>query len=102
MEDLLVVDASTPGHPITDAVQEESEFEFDDNDDTRPESHTLTLTFSPWHLLYRVAINLVLPFVNGVMIGIGEILAHEVGFRWGWAGARVVPASRTHRRNVGL
>uniref|UniRef100_A0A060T548 ARAD1C09064p n=1 Tax=Blastobotrys adeninivorans TaxID=409370 RepID=A0A060T548_BLAAD len=37
------------------------------------------------------AINLALPFINGMMLGFGEIFAHELGFRWGWAGARVVP-----------
>lgn len=39
--------------------------------------------------LSSLAINLFLPFVNGMMLGFGEILAHELGFKLGWAGARV-------------
>lgn len=31
-----------------------------------------------------VAINLFLPFVNGMMLGFGEIFAHQLGIRWGW------------------
>lgn len=34
-------------------------------------------------------INCFLPFVNGMMLGFGEIFAHELGFRWGWSAARV-------------
>jgi hypothetical protein len=39
--------------------------------------------------LSSLAINLFLPFINGMMLGFGEILAHELGFKWGWVGARV-------------
>ncbi|RPB03459.1 TOM13-domain-containing protein [Choiromyces venosus 120613-1] len=45
-------------------------------------------------LLRTAAINLVLPFINGLMLGFGELFAHEVAFRWGWGGTRVFPASR--------
>ncbi|KAJ1722696.1 hypothetical protein LPJ53_002909 [Coemansia erecta] len=31
-----------------------------------------------------------LPFVTGVMAGMGEIFANEVMFRWGWRGARPI------------
>jgi hypothetical protein len=41
-------------------------------------------------LLRTTAINLILPFINGVMLGFGEIFAHELAFRWGWRGAKVV------------
>lgn len=40
-------------------------------------------------LLTSCAINLFLPFINGMMLGFGEIFAHELGFRWGFTGARV-------------
>ena len=40
-------------------------------------------------LLRTTAINLILPFINGVMLGFGEIFAHELAFRWGWRGAKV-------------
>lgn len=42
-----------------------------------------------WGLLRGAAINLVLPFVNGLMMGFGELLAHEAAFRLGWSGTRV-------------
>lgn len=40
-------------------------------------------------LLRTAAINLVLPFINGLMLGFGELFAHEIAFRWGWGGTRV-------------
>lgn len=40
-------------------------------------------------ILISGAINFVLPFINGMMLGFGEIFAHELGFRWGWSAARV-------------
>ncbi|BFZ61889.1 hypothetical protein YB2330_002967 [Saitoella coloradoensis] len=45
-------------------------------------------------LLRSTAINLLLPFINGLMLGWGEIFAHEVAFRWGWRNARVFPPHR--------
>ena len=41
------------------------------------------------HILRSTAINLLLPFINGVMLGFGEIFAHEIAFKWGWRAARV-------------
>lgn len=51
----------------------------------------------PWKLFYPIAsretiialckataINLLLPFINGVFLGFGEICAHELAYRWGW------------------
>jgi hypothetical protein len=40
-------------------------------------------------LLRTAAINLVLPFINGLMLGFGELFAHELAFRWGWGTQRV-------------
>lgn len=40
-------------------------------------------------LLRTAAINLVLPFINGLMLGFGELFAHEIAFRLGWGGTRV-------------
>lgn len=40
-------------------------------------------------IFWSCAINVFLPFVNGLMLGFGEIFAHELGFRWGWSAARV-------------
>ncbi|KAJ1676963.1 hypothetical protein EV182_007164 [Spiromyces aspiralis] len=44
-----------------------------------------------WKLtLSTVASYIVLPFITGVMAGLGEIMANELFFWMGWSGARVV------------
>ncbi|KAI1822601.1 outer membrane protein TOM13-domain-containing protein [Xylaria intraflava] len=52
-----------------------------------------------WSLIRSAAINLLLPFINGMMLGFGELFAHEAAFRLGWGGTRVcyVPARNTLR-----
>lgn len=57
-----------------------------------------TPTTTPLSYTWRCIINLVLPFVNGMMLGFGEIFAHEVMFRWGWFGAKVYPPTRVQPR----
>jgi hypothetical protein len=42
-----------------------------------------------WSLIRGAAINLILPFVNGMMLGFGELFAHEAAFRLGWSGTKV-------------
>jgi hypothetical protein len=42
--------------------------------------------------------NFVFPFINGVMLGFGEICANELAFRMGWFGMRNLPL--VGRRNV--
>jgi hypothetical protein len=42
-----------------------------------------------WGMLRGAAINLVLPFVNGLMLGFGELFAHETAFRLGWSNTKV-------------
>lgn len=42
-----------------------------------------------WGLVRGAAINLLLPFVNGLMLGFGELVANEVAFRFGWSGTKV-------------
>ncbi|KAI7897874.1 outer membrane protein TOM13-domain-containing protein [Cokeromyces recurvatus] len=37
-------------------------------------------------ILKSTAINFILPFFNGVMLGFGEILANELMFKYGWFG----------------
>ena len=56
-------------------------------------------TFNLVELIKKSAINLILPFINGIMLGFGEIAAHEIGFRWGWTGARVQPVRRMEKRS---
>ncbi|KAK0720203.1 mitochondrial import protein [Lasiosphaeris hirsuta] len=54
-----------------------------------------------WSLLRGATINLFLPFVNGMMLGFGELFAHEAAFRLGWSGTRVFPLSMRRSHSVG-
>lgn len=54
---------------------------------------------SMWLLVRGMAINLLLPFINGMMLGFGELFAHEAAFRLGWGGTKVFPL---FRRTLGL
>lgn len=50
------------------------------------------ILYSPptiWGLLRGAGINLLLPFVNGLMLGFGELFANELAFRFGWSGTKV-------------
>lgn len=47
-----------------------------------------------WGLLRGAAINLLLPFVNGLMLGFGELVANEAAYRLGWSGTKVCKISR--------
>ncbi|CAG8013904.1 unnamed protein product [Penicillium salamii] len=49
---------------------------------------------SVWGLLRGAAINLFLPFVNGLMLGFGELFAHEAAFRLGWSNTKIFPNYR--------
>ena len=42
-----------------------------------------------WSLLRGAAINLILPFINGMMLGFGELFAHEAAYKLGWGGTKV-------------
>ncbi|TRX91840.1 hypothetical protein FHL15_007159 [Xylaria flabelliformis] len=54
-----------------------------------------------WSLIRGVAINLLLPFINGMMLGFGELFAHEAAFRLGWGGTKVFPLSRRTAHPIG-
>ncbi|KAI1372847.1 TOM13-domain-containing protein [Hypoxylon crocopeplum] len=54
-----------------------------------------------WSMLRGAAINLLLPFINGMMLGFGELFAHEAAFRLGWGGTRVFPLSRRRAHPIG-
>jgi hypothetical protein len=65
-------------------------------DDTSPSpessSSPALLLYQPptlFSLIRGAAINLFLPFINGMMLGFGELFAHEAAFRLGWSGTRV-------------
>lgn len=53
-----------------------------------------------WGLLRGTAINLLLPFVNGLMLGFGELFAHEAAFRLGWGGTKVRCSNITLRAYI--
>jgi hypothetical protein len=53
---------------------------------------------SIWGLLRGAAINLVLPFINGLMLGFGELFAHEAAFRLGWGGTKVIASPMSTSR----
>lgn len=59
---------------------------------------TATFSINIWSIIQKSAINLFLPFINGMMLGFGEILAHEVGFRYNWVGAKVQPPRRLQKK----
>jgi hypothetical protein len=55
-------------------------------------SSTPLILYKPptiWGLLRGAAINLFLPFVNGLMLGFGELVANEAAYRLGWSGTKV-------------
>lgn len=59
---------------------------------TSSSSNSPVILYTPptlWGLVRGAAINLVLPFINGLMLGFGELFAHEIAFRLGWSGTKV-------------
>ncbi|KAI0158004.1 TOM13-domain-containing protein [Hypoxylon sp. FL1284] len=67
-------------------------------------SSTPVILYKPptvWSMLRGAAINLLLPFINGMMLGFGELFAHEAAFRLGWGGTRVFPLSRRRAHPIG-
>lgn len=65
----------------------------EDSSDDRPSiSSSPLILYSPptfWSIIRGAAINLLLPFVNGLMLGFGELVAHEAAWRLGWGGTKV-------------
>jgi len=58
----------------------------------RSSSSSPMILYTPptvWSLMRGAAINLLLPFVNGLMLGFGELFANELAFRFGWSGTKV-------------
>jgi len=71
---------------------------YDANNESSPSSSPPSSSSTPlilykpptlWGLVRGAAINLLLPFVNGLMLGFGELVANEVAFRLGWSGTKV-------------
>jgi len=64
----------------------------DSSDEPPSSTSSPMILYSPptiWSLLRGAAINLLLPFVNGLMLGFGELFAHEAAFRLGWSKTNV-------------
>jgi hypothetical protein len=85
--------------PLTESsmtIPSDSE-QYSGNDELSPSpplssSNSPMILYSPptlWGLLRGAAINLLLPFINGLMLGFGELFAHEAAFRLGWGGTKV-------------
>lgn len=84
-----------------------------ENYDTNDHNHDHEISVSPpsssssplvlyspptvWSLFRGAAINLFLPFVNGLMLGFGELFAHEIAFRFGWSETKVLLPFHTTR-----
>ena len=69
-----------------------------------PSSGSPVILYKPptmWSLIRGAAINLLLPFINGMMLGFGELFAHEAAFRLGWGGTKVFPFSRRRTHPIG-
>ncbi|PKS07216.1 hypothetical protein jhhlp_005818 [Lomentospora prolificans] len=69
-----------------------------------PSSSSPVILYRPptiWSIIRGAAINLFLPFVNGMMLGFGELFAHEAAFRLGWGGTKVFPLSRRRAHPIG-
>ncbi|KAM0723620.1 hypothetical protein Q7P37_000608 [Cladosporium fusiforme] len=63
-----------------------------DSEEQASSSSSPLILYSPptfLSIIRGAAINLVLPFINGLMLGFGELFAHEAAFRLGWGGTRV-------------
>ncbi|KAI9047198.1 hypothetical protein LZ554_008652 [Drepanopeziza brunnea f. sp. 'monogermtubi'] len=97
-------------NPLTESsmtIPSDSE-QYSGNDDLSPspasssDSPPLILYSPPtmWGLVRGAAINLLLPFINGLMLGFGELFAHEAAFRLGWGGTKVFPGGRA-RHSIG-
>ncbi|KAL6879214.1 TOM13 domain-containing protein [Trichoderma novae-zelandiae] len=67
-------------------------------------SNSPVILYNPptaWTLIRSAAINLLLPFINGMMLGFGELFAHEAAFRLGWGGTKVFPITRRRTHPIG-
>ncbi|KAK4096426.1 TOM13-domain-containing protein [Parathielavia hyrcaniae] len=53
-----------------------------------------------WSIIRGAAINLFLPFINGMMLGFGELFAHEAAFRLGWSNTRHLPSQEPARHHA--
>lgn len=84
-------------HPLAESgvtIRSDSEqySQGEDLTESPPSSNSPIILYKPptfWGLVRGAAINLFLPFINGMMLGFGELFAHEAAFRLGWGGTKV-------------
>ena len=97
--DILPTDPSAAGgmDASTTTFPSDSEnYESAERSPSPPSSSSPMILYSPptfWGLIRGAAINLLLPFVNGLMLGFGELVANEAAFRLGWSGTKVRSSS---------
>jgi hypothetical protein len=88
---------------VYDANYDANHSNSQDSEEQTSHSSSPLILYSPptfLSILRGAAINLVLPFVNGLMLGFGELFAHEAAFRLGWGGTRVRIAFCYQKRRV--
>ncbi|KAK9462657.1 outer membrane protein TOM13-domain-containing protein [Lipomyces oligophaga] len=104
-----IVQESLPGPSDKTPEQPELVEEEQELSDPHTNKETATEGFKPWlarslgtagSLLRFSSIQLLFPFINGVMLGFGEIFANELGIRWGFIGADVHPMRINIRNQV--
>lgn len=95
-----------PTHPLAGSgvtIHSDSEQYGEDVLTSSPSSSSPVVLYKPptmWSLIRGTAINLVLPFINGMMLGFGELFAHEAAFRLGWGGTRVSYNKSVHTYDI--
>ncbi|CAI4214749.1 unnamed protein product [Parascedosporium putredinis] len=70
----------------------------DSSSTSGPSSSSPVILYRPptlWSIIRGAAINLCLPFINGMMLGFGELFAHEAAFRLG------LPLNRRRAHPIG-
>ncbi|KAJ4331077.1 hypothetical protein N0V87_009445 [Didymella glomerata] len=93
------LDASTTTFP-----SDSENYNSEEHSPSPPSSSSPLILYSPptfWGLIRGAAINLLLPFVNGLMLGFGELVANEAAYRLGWSGTKIFPSGRADSRRVG-
>jgi hypothetical protein len=88
---------------VYDANYDANHSNSQDSEEQTSHSSSPLILYSPptfLSILRGAAINLVLPFVNGLMLGFGELFAHEAAFRLGWGGTRVRNAFCLQKRRI--
>ncbi|KAK1839949.1 mitochondrial outer membrane [Colletotrichum chrysophilum] len=94
-------------HPLAESgvtIRSDSEQYSQAETPSPPSSNSPIILYKPptfWGLVRGAAINLLLPFINGMMLGFGELFAHEAAFRLGWGGTKVFPMSRRRAHPIG-